>query len=779
MNGVWTLTTQLALVAIIVSIATTIALLLRSRRPLYVRFATFAISISLFYVSALVTTIIEGDQLKETALAGGNAFLASARIVSGAAVVLTASIFFDAILGEAGVSAARRRRKTVFGALVMAVLGATPLATFPGMQGLAAAVAVLLMGARIRAMLLRASDVESAAERGRIRYLAYGGIAAIAGFLFDVGAMSGVPIPAIGGLLVATYLYFISQALLVQRLLDLNELLGKALVFGTLASILALVYGLLTAWVEDQPGLFLFNTLVASVLVLILFDPLRTYLEESATRVFFREHVTFARRVRRLTRDLASVVEVQAAVDLVLDDVYDAKRATHTALFLLDPAGMSFSLQGHRGPRPVPTFGAQTHPQLFSKIVQSHTPLLRESVRRRLEAPMAPERLGKGATKRPADDDADPERAEDRRVEPEAQDEALIQGLDDLCADLIIPVRTDDHVLGFLSLRDERLSEAYASDEIAALMQVGEQVAINVDNSRLFDVVRERDRLATLGEMSAGLAHEIRNPLAAIKGAAQELDPMRINEDDREFLQIIVDEVDRLNSVVTEFLDYARPFRGTFSAIGPNEAVKRTVALLRHDIDDAIELELDLTDQLPDLNGDAEQLQQVLINLVLNAAQALTVQRETHPPSAKEDGLPAGQITLSTRLEETPRSDAQRFGLKEAPLMIEIRVKDNGPGIPDSVKKNLFIPFFTTKTRGTGLGLPLCQRIAQHHGGTLEVRSRPGDGATFILRIPAVGRARPDAASTSEANRSLESSRSSASGSTGEAAVQPQPTATS
>lgn len=710
----WTLDTQLALVAIIVAVATTVALLLRSRRPLYVRFAAFAISVATYYITALIT-----------AIAPKAVVLASARILAGSAVVITATLFFDAILGEAGVVARQRRRKTTFAAIAMAAVGVTPLAQQMWVQATAAGIAMLLLGARAKAVLNRANEVESAAERTRLRYLAYGGFGALLGFLLDLASQMQLPVPPLGGLGVAIYLYFISQALMLSRLLDLHELLGKALVFGTLALILAVVYGLLVVWVGERRGLFLFNTLVASSLILILFEPLKTYLEETTTRVFFREHVTFARSMRRLARKLATVIELPLATELMLDEIYDAKRATHASLYLLESDRMGFVLQGHRGPGPRPTLDGRAHPGLFAHIFRTQTPLLRESVQRRLLEKRAGESLAE-------------ERAE-ASTGP-AQDEALLAGLDDLKADLVVPLRASGDVVGLLCLKDERLSEAYASDEIAALMQVGEQLAINIENSRLFGLLRERDRLATLGEMSAGLAHEVRNPLAAIKAAVQELDPQRIGDDeDRELYEIILDEVDRLNTVVSQFLDYARPFRGTFAPLSPNDCVRRTVQLMGRDLGDDVEVELDLDPDIPDVNGDAEQMQQVLINLVLNAAEAMDRK---------------GKIEISTRAAQQ-RHEAALLGQGGEARFVEIRVRDYGPGIAKAVRDNLFIPFFTTKDRGTGLGLALCQRIVQHHGGAVEVQSVEGRGATFVVRLPGiVRRARPRELEASVSTRS-------------------------
>jgi signal transduction histidine kinase len=709
---VWTLETQLALVAIVVAGASTAALLLRSRRPLYARFGAFAISVATYYVTALLTSVIS------TA-----AVLASARILAGSAVVITAALFFDAILGEAGVRARERRRKTYVAAVAMALVGVTPLAQQLWVQAVVAAVALLLLGARANAVLRRANEVESAAERTRLRYLAYGGFIALLGFCSDLAAQMGWPVPPLGGAFVAVYLYFISQALLLSRLLDLHELLGKALVFTTLALILAVVYGVLLVWVGERRGLFLFNTLVASSLILILFEPMKTYLEETTTRLFFREHVTFARTMRALSRRIATIIELPRAVDSVLDEIYDLKRATHCSLYFLESDRMGLVLQSFRGPQPVAHVDSRSLPALFAHIMKTRTPLLRDSVERRLAsaASSAGEALPEeGEDTEKKNGDADKAR---EPVGP-AHDEALLAGLDALKADLVVPMRSSEDVVGLLCLRDERLSEAYASDEIAALMQVGEQLAVNVSNSRLFGLLRERDRLATLGEMSAGLAHEIRNPLAAIKGAAQELDPRNPNEGDGEMMEIIIDEVNRLNTVVSSFLDYARPFRGTFSSIGPNVCVKRCVQLMERALGDEIEVELDLADDLPDMNGDAEQIQQVLINLMLNAAEAMSHE---------------GKIEVSTRPASDLR-DAALLGLRDEASFVEIRVRDYGPGIAKSVRENLFIPFFTTKSRGTGLGLPLCQRIVQHHGGAIEVHSVEGRGATFVVRLPALVR---------------------------------------
>jgi signal transduction histidine kinase len=697
-----TLATQSALVAVIVCVASAVALLLRSTQGSTVRFAFFALSMGAFHASYLGQGVVDDV----------DAFV-SIRVIMAAVAVLAADLFFAGILGDVSAGSRRQRRRTLFIVVAVALIALTPALEFTGVTAGIAVVLLMVVLVRLWRVLEVARDIESNAERTRLRTLAWAGVIAAVFAGLDVLALGGVPVPAVGGLVMALYVYFLSQAILLSRLLDLHELLGKVLVFGSLALILAVVYGFLFLWVGDRRGFFLSNTLVASSLILILFEPVKTRLEETATRVFFREQLTFSRGLRRLVSRLMTTIELPRAFAAVLDEIYEAKRATHASVFLLDQRGLAFTLTAFRGKEPVRGLDGSTHPALVAFLLKTSTPLLREAMARR---------LGRGDDRALSTGDAAPKPADSA-----AHDAALLGGLDALNADLVLPLRVQGNVVGFLCLRDERLPDAFASDEIAALLAVCDQLAINVENSRLFGVLRERDRLAALGEMSAGLAHEIRNPLAAIKGAAQELDPSTLKGDDRELMEVIVDEVNRLNGVVTEFLDYARPFRGTFVALSVNDAVRRTAQLMQHDLA-TMDLVVDLDDDLPDISGDAERLQQVLINLVLNAADAMGRQ---------------GKVHLSTRVVESFK-DAALLGLKAPSRSVEIAVRDEGPGISPAVLNQIFIPFFTTKDRGTGLGLALCQRIVQHHGGQMEVRSvetpARDHGATFIIRLPAVPR---------------------------------------
>lgn len=694
-SPMWTLPVQSALIAVIVAATTTAALLLRSRRSLHISYAGFALSVGFYYFCTLLATFFPAFPYNNNL----------AMCASGICLVFVAS-FFDELMGEAGISAEARRRKTYLAAILIILVGMTPLAHLFWIRTCVFAVVMFLFVVRVHVVVEKARGVSSKAEQTRLRYLALSGALALLLFCSDFAPVYKLPVPGVGGFVVAIYLYFIFQALLASRLLDLHELLGKALVFTTLTLILALVYGLFVGRGQTPFGLFLSSVLVASTVVLILFDPLRQYLEEKTVRMFFKEHITFARDLRSACRILAGFVELKPAVEFVLDQIYDNKRATHAAIYLLDFEGTGFALQGHRGPVPPHFLDGRKHPVLFRHIVDNQEPIIGDQLKKRSNQAQAAFSQSLRKIQR------------EPQIDPEGL--ALLEGLDDLNCELIVPLCNAGHCVGFLSLNDERLSEAYSNDEISALHELCNQLSITVQNSHLFSVLKERDRLAALGEMSAGLAHEIRNPLTAIKGAAQTLDPKSFDGEDRELLQIIVDEVNRLNKVVTEFLDYSRPYRGTFSPLNLNDLVHKTVRLLDHDVTKEVETVFDLEPGLPEISGDSERLRQVLINLLINARDAM-------------DGK--GTVRISTRSVSRGFS-TQLLVPGRKRTHVELRIHDTGPGISAKVRDKLFIPFFTTKEKGTGLGLAMCQRIVRDHGGIIDLRSLLGKGSTFIVRLP-------------------------------------------
>jgi two-component system sensor histidine kinase HydH len=222
---------------------------------------------------------------------------------------------------------------------------------------------------------------------------------------------------------------------------------------------------------------------------------------------------------------------------------------------------------------------------------------------------------------------------------------------------------------------------------------------------------REKERLAALGEMAAGLAHEIRNPLGAIKGAAQYLDPSADRPESR-FLKVIVEEVDRLNRVVTRFLDYSKPPSVDFKLVDLSKLAEKTTEMMKPGMFPQIELEFIPSRTPAVVMASAEQISQVLINLIQNAHHAL-------------EGKTSGMIRVSVGIEgETPNTE------------VTLVVEDTGHGIKKEHLDKLFIPFFTTSPQGTGLGLSISQKIVEAHRGRIEVASEEERFTRFSVLLP-------------------------------------------
>ena len=229
---------------------------------------------------------------------------------------------------------------------------------------------------------------------------------------------------------------------------------------------------------------------------------------------------------------------------------------------------------------------------------------------------------------------------------------------------------------------------------------------------------RRADRLAALGTVASGLAHEIRNPLGGIKGAAQLLRGALADPELLRCADIIIREVERLDGLVEQLRELATPPRLQLESINIHRVLNDVLALERQaPAWGEITLRTAFDPSLPAVLGDRAQLTQVFLNLVKNAVEAL---RGT------------GELAVSTRLEA-------RFHIRRLSgrgRFLSVVVEDSGPGIPDEHQRQLFSPFFSTKLRGSGLGLALCQRIVTEHAGTIAYETRRGGGACFRVTLP-------------------------------------------
>ncbi len=249
------------------------------------------------------------------------------------------------------------------------------------------------------------------------------------------------------------------------------------------------------------------------------------------------------------------------------------------------------------------------------------------------------------------------------------------------------------------------LAAARRRDRRSAALLQAQMETIHNARARL----AQSEKLAALGQLAAQVAHEVRNPLAVIRSAAQGLAEGPAADDEaRRACAFITAETDRLNNVVTSLLAFARPLQLQPRAVRLPELFERAALLSRDELGaKQIRLRCGDTDGLPPISGDADLVSQVLVGLLANGAEAAG---------------PRGEISLNARAAEGS---------------VQIEVADSGPGVPPELRERVFEPFFTTRARGTGLGLAIARQIIEAHGGRIEVAEGSGGGALFRIQLPA------------------------------------------
>ncbi len=254
------------------------------------------------------------------------------------------------------------------------------------------------------------------------------------------------------------------------------------------------------------------------------------------------------------------------------------------------------------------------------------------------------------------------------------------------------------------------------------IIAVNEQKALFFHDRRSSVPIREHqiraDRLAAIATIASGLAHEIKNPLAGIKGACQLILQGELKENElKEYTSLILKETNRVDGLVEELLDLSKPRRFTPQVVDINQLVHDVLTLYRTTSPGDIHWVEELDLSLPEVHIDAERVKQVVLNLVKNACEAM-------------EGR--GALTVRTRF-------VMEFAIKKGTKrqnFFAVDIRDSGPGMDEATLAKIFVPFFTTKDFGTGMGLALSQHIIEDHGGNLTVKSKPGEGTTFSVILP-------------------------------------------
>lgn len=686
------LRTRTMLLCAAFAIAITVSILLRSRkRRVHYLLSAFTANVALWYLAQWLSRFFRADVWFR---------------LTAVLAVLLPQFAVHLFVSIAPPPVGKRSLLLRVAAVLGVVLFALALSSYQA-HALARAVIFVyvfgLVAAGLAALWAEARRSPSRAVKERLRLLVGVGSFALIFSIVDFLWFIGAEIPPVGAVLSVVFLFALAESMNRERLIDLYEMIGRLVVSTALAFCLAGIFYAFVTYVGFET--MYFNAVLAAIAILVLFEPLRTTVEERIHAIFFRQRRELETAIGEVQRRLIHALEIDEMGEAIIAVLERTRRLTGVGLYLLDSDGRGFSLRHAIGEGVPARIEVATARPIWERLRKSSSVVL--------------ENVARGAEEARAQGKPSPEL--DAIV-------AASRVLGKLDRGVVLGARAaGDEVVALLVVQDDRVRDAFSADEIALLEGLAPYIGTVIENSRAYQRMKERDRLAALGQMAAGLAHEIKNPLGSIKGAAQLLldgdpDVAASPSASRDFLDIIIEEVDRLDRVVGSVLDYARPGKGNPAPVDVNAVVRRTMQVLSPGQSSGVAIDFALDEDLPRVSIDAEQLRQVLMNLVHNGLQAIGDR---------------GTLTISTRgRKAAPMGWHAVEGGSDRRTWVELSVKDTGQGISPKILNNLFVPFFSTRSKGTGLGLAISQRIAQAAGGSIEVATQEGTGSTFTVVLP-------------------------------------------
>ncbi|MGQ9510170.1 MAG: ATP-binding protein, partial [Thermodesulfobacteriota bacterium] len=422
--------------------------------------------------------------------------------------------------------------------------------------------------------------------------------------------------------------------------------------------------------------------------IAILFHKIKPKTERAVEQLFFREKYDYKETLGEFSKAMVSILDLRALAKRIIETITQTMKVQNASIFVLNDEKGGFELAESKNIK-----------------LTSYQPLLSKGA----PLPHYLQKIGEITIKE--------ELAKGIHL---TELKGVIQQMETIGAEISIPLISKGHLIGIINLGHKFSKDIYSHEDIELLTTLANQAAIAIENARLYEdlkksksYIRRADRLASLGTLTAGLAHEIRNPLVAIKTLTQLL-PERLDDEEfrNHFLSIASGEVDRISSLLSELLDFARPSDPKLEFEDINSILDGMILLISTESrKKQIRVTKEYDPQLPTIKVDREQIKQVFLNILLNAIEATPIN---------------GEIRVKTRSFKKPGGESY----------IQIEFTDTGCGIPSEYLEEIFNPFFTTKTTGSGLGLSISNQIVQDHRGYIVVESEEHKGSTFYVNLP-------------------------------------------
>ena len=500
----------------------------------------------------------------------------------------------------------------------------------------------------------------------------------------------GFKVYPLGNLANVAYIAFIAFGIVRHRLMDVDLVLSKGMAYAAVSLLLVAPAFGLTIWLQRlsfnqvNPE---FSAVLLALLVAVgvLFPTLRLEVESRIQRSLFPEKIRNRSALAAFARSLVRILDRDRLLTDLGSTLADTFGLRVMSIHLLEENRRMFMPRSTSGDATKNSPLPEGHP-LITSLRRHHGALLRDEL-------------------------------EVSRHEVESTE--VMQTFQAHDWEVCVPLRDSSKVVGFLALGRKKSLEPFFAEDLVLLEALAAEASVALENARLYeelkrsqDIISRADRLSALGTLAAGIAHEIRNPLVAIQTFFQ-LAPDRLADEEffTSFLSMTSNEVKRISDLITELLSFARSPTRSLALLNLNDTVDRVVTLLDPEArKHRLKLRRDLASDLPSVLADADQIKQVLINLVLNAIQATQA---------------GGAVTVTSR----------PLRHKDVPGA-QLEITDTGVGMARDQLDHIFDPFFTTKDKGTGLGLAIVHQIVREHGGTIVVNSCPGGGTTFLIDLP-------------------------------------------
>jgi len=460
-----------------------------------------------------------------------------------------------------------------------------------------------------------------------------------------------------------------------HQLLDIKIVLNRAFVYAVLSGTIMIFY-LGSVFLVDRLSILLLGKTgkwtgaVVTLLAASIFSPLKRKIQRYADRLFYKDIYDYQQIADDFSRSVTSVLSMDTLMEIIKEKVRNSLRLKDVELFV--------------------EVSEDTNSDKYKSDILQYMKECREVM--------------------PAV----------QFVEKMKDAESILPS----SGGIVVPlISGGEEMLGIMFCGEKISGEPFRKEDIRLLSVLGRQAGLAIKNAMLFEELEKKKseliemyekllrnkRLASLGEISAGIAHELRNPLSIIKGSVQVLKEVGQSEGiHKEMVNIIQYEVANLECTINDFLTFASPPRPNPRVVMLNALIEETVTAWQIQLgSNRYTVKTVFDKKVTSICVDPIQFRQVLFNILNNARDAMGNE---------------GEITIETRNNDSNE--------------VEVIVSDNGPGIEDEIKERIFVPFFTTKTKGTGLGLAIVRQIVEANSGSISVESEYGRGASFIMKFP-------------------------------------------